>query len=226
MSDAGVWSNEKKGNNIASQPARTPRAGGTSRFVYRLLNKILLSVLGRNAGVAALEYAASVIPALGRVYCGTREPLVRAECDYFLTSDVLDFQCFHQVVMVGGGAVPVTAMHWAARFDGPVVVLEKSRLATMLCKRYVRKRGFQNIQVLCLNGKAYEEYDNSIVLCSLHVTKKTCIVRKLLADATGKSIIFVRISNGEQLGTGAVNWHTVAEFRNFKVLVTTTGQEQ
>jgi hypothetical protein len=202
----------------------TPQTGSISRFVYRILNKILLGLLGRNAGVAAVEYVASVWPALGRVYCGTREPLVRAECNFFLASDVFDVRDIQKVIVVGGGAVPVTAMHWAGRFDGPIVVLEKNRLTTMLCKRFVRKRGLQNIQVLCLDGEAYEDYDNSIVLFSLHVTNKAFIVDKVLAAGMGKSAVCVRISADEQLDSTAANWRTIEEYRNFKVVAATAGR--
>ena len=190
----------------------------TGRFVYRTLNTVLTRIFGRYGGVAVLEYAAALSPTLRRLYCASREPLVRAECDHFLIAEQIQIQDYEKVVMIGGGALPVTAIHWAGRFEGPIVVLEKNRLTTLLCKKLIRKLGLGNVQVVCQDGAAYEEYDNSIVLFSLHVTNKPLVVSRVLGCGDNKQAICVRVTGEERFDNDLVKWRTIMEYENFKVL--------
>jgi hypothetical protein len=215
----GCVNKMKKEDDVDDQPVTIPKAGKISRIVYRILSRVLVGTLGQNVGVAAVERVASMFPTLVQVYCGTREPVVRAESEFFLASDDLHLHDFQKVVVVGGGSIPVTAMHWASHFGGPIIVLERNRRTTTSCRRLVRKRRLKNIQVLRMDGEAYEDYDNSIVLFSLHVTDRAAIIEKMVATATGKSAVFVRVPNDESLDVDGVSWQTVKEFRQFRVVM-------
>jgi hypothetical protein len=203
-------------DNILVAPERR-NFGKTSLFVYHYVDKTLGTILGRDNGTAALEFVAALLPPLARIYCSRREPMVRSEFDFFLSREALRPGQFDQVVMVGGGTIPITAMYWASRCSLPVIVLEKGSITTRLCRMQLRRLGLKHVSVHCISGEDYGRYANSIVLISLHATGKLQIVKKVLESGEGRKAVCVRTTGPEELGDTGVGWVTVAQYRDFGV---------
>jgi hypothetical protein len=187
------------------------------RPVYRGTDRALHAILGRNTGVAALEFVSAFIPPFSKIYCATRERLVRPEFEFFQHQEVLRSEHFHKVVMVGGGAIPITAMYWASHCNLPVIVLEKGRITSRLCRRQLKRHGLKNASVLCVYGEDYDCYANSIVLISLHATNKSQIVSKVMESRADKKAISVRALKNEELDGIGIGWVIVRQYRDFDV---------
>jgi len=192
------------------------RIGPIEGSFYYVLDGLLRGVFGEDRGVALLEYFASHLRPLGRVYRATREPLVRLECDYFLDRKQEESWRYEKVVMVGGGAMPVTAIHWANRYGGPIVVLEKDAKTARLTKRTLEKLNIGAPVVLCQDGNDYEDYEGSLVLTSLHVTEKAAMARRALnRGAVG---VCVRLGEDEECGLGNLDNETIKRFSTLRVI--------
>jgi hypothetical protein len=186
--------------------------------VFRLLRNVSCAVFGKDAGIALLEYAASCVRPLTQVYCQTRAAVVQAEFDYFASLPGAGPDQFERIVMVGGGAVPVTAIYWACHCRRPIVVLEKVRLTTWFCRRLLRRMKLQNVEVRQINGEDYDGYGACIALVSLYATNKAAIVQKILTSGPGKKAIAMRMRPGEDFQSDSDQWLPIVEYDQFRVI--------
>ena len=161
------------------------------------------------------EYIVSLFPFLVKEYSLTREFIVFNELKYFN----FKIDNFKKLVMVGGGCLPFTPMFWAKYFTGPIVVLDKSKLATIISKRLIQKLGIKNVEILNLRGEDYDDYKDCIVLIGLHAEDKRMIIKKILENGDGNNVIFVRSFIDEQYNSLGKKWEVIEQNSNFHTLV-------
>ena len=190
-------------------------------IAFGRVERLLGRLLGSDLGVGVFEFLCSFSPALTRLYCLSREPLLRAEYDCLASSpDGLGRKGQEdlKVVMVGGGPVPATAIYWAERFDGPIFVLEQSSRSVRRSRKLLKKLGFENVEVVCTTGELYDGYANGIALLSLFLTNKMQIANRVLESA-GQQTVCVRVAHGEKFDMDPARWRTVKSTAAFKVMV-------
>jgi len=190
----------------------------SSLIAFERVGLLLARLLGGDRGVGVFEFLCSLSPALTRFYCLSREPLLRSEYDCMASSSGGLGQEGLKVVMVGGGPVPATAIYWAERFDGPIVVLEKSSRRVRRSRKLLERLGFKNVEVVCTTGESYDGYANSITLLSLFLTHKTQIADRALQSA-GRQTVCVRVRHGESFDADPSRWRTVKSTDSFEVVV-------
>ena len=194
------------------------RGRRVSGLAFALLERLLIRVLGRNQGVGTLEALCSWVPSLTRLYCLSREPLLRVEYDHVAAE--LDGQTAtrRKVVIVGGGTIPVTAIYWATRFDGRIIVLEKLPRTAQRSRQVLKRLGLEHLEVISTEGEAYDDYVDSVALLSLHLTNKLQIANRAL-ESPGRQTVCVRVLPDDGFDSESTRWQTIQRYAEFSVCV-------
>ena len=97
-----------------------------------------------------------------------------------------------KIVLIGGGAIPYTAIFLNKLINPEVcVIIENNRICSLAAARLLKKLNLMNLKVVNMNGEHYSAYDNSLVIVSLQVKGKQKIVDKIVNEH-GNSILIVR----------------------------------
>ncbi|OGW37695.1 MAG: hypothetical protein A2Y97_05575 [Nitrospirae bacterium RBG_13_39_12] len=186
-------------------------------FLFRFIERGLFLLFNQKNAIMIEEYMVSFFPSLAKEYCLTRETVTSNEIQYLKT---LRIENYEAIVIVGGGATPFTAIHWASLYPIPVVVLDKSKLAKEASEKLIRKLGFKNIKIINQYGEDYNGYKNCIIIISLYADNKEMILKKILENAGGKIVIFLRSFIDEQHDSLIKKWQIIDQNANFRTLVT------
>ena len=102
------------------------------------------------------------------------------------------FNTIKRIVVIGGGAIPYTAIFLNKIINPKVsVILEKNKLASLAALRLLKKLNLKNYEVINIKGEDYSGYDNSLVIVALQVTEKQMIVDRIL-NGYGNNILIIR----------------------------------
>lgn len=187
---------------------------------YRILKRFLFSVLDKSTAITLEEYISSLFPFLARQHCLTRQGFLsnerKAVHGYKMGS-------FKSITVVGGGAVPFTAIYWANFFPGPVIVVDKDKVAVALGRRLVKKLGIQNVSFVRQWGETYSDYENSIVAISLYAKNKVAILRRVLENKGTRALVILRAFKDEPIASRGLSWKKVEHGYEFHTLISLIG---
>lgn len=97
-----------------------------------------------------------------------------------------------KVIVVGAGAIPYTAIFFSKKLAKPIYVIEKNALAYFACSRLLRELRIDAITVIKGSGQLYCEYDNSLVIVSLHTHPKQKVLERVLGSNKHNQIVVIR----------------------------------
>jgi hypothetical protein len=84
---------------------------------------------------------------------------------------------FDRVVLVGGGAIPYTALFARLRLNKPTFVIERNVACYLACLLLLRRLNLSgSIHVVRGDGERYSGYAHSLVIVPLHMCNKQEIV--------------------------------------------------
>jgi len=84
------------------------------------------------------------------------------------------------VVEVGCGAIPFVPIYLEQHIDKKFLLIEKSMVARNCAKRFFDSMGFGKINVICCGGEDYTDFDDALVIISLHTENKKHILDRVL----------------------------------------------
>jgi nicotianamine synthase len=107
-----------------------------------------------------------------------------------------------KVVFVGGGAMPLSAIILAAKFEISSVVLEIDDKAINLAKNLIKKLGLSNkIKIMKARGEDFNYFNFNLiflaVMAGVNEESKLKILRRINKTASKKSLIMARSSYGK-----------------------------
>jgi len=108
----------------------------------------------------------------------------------------------HNIVFIGGGPLPLTAIILAEKYKCKVTVLDVDDEACELSLKIVKKLGLcKNLEILKKDGASFENYKNYnavivAALAGLEFKSKEKILKKIKEDAKPKTHILARSSWG------------------------------
>ncbi|MBW2173007.1 MAG: hypothetical protein JRF69_13775, partial [Deltaproteobacteria bacterium] len=161
---------------------------------YRIVKRSLFLIFKKDTAITLEESVSSLFPFLAKEHCLTRRGFLSNERKAVYGHKINSFK---SITVVGGGAVPFTAIYWAKFFPGPITVLDKDKTAFALGKRLVKKLGIENISFIRQWGETYSEYENSIVAISLYAENKDAILRKVLESKSTRALVLLRVFKNE-----------------------------
>jgi hypothetical protein len=120
------------------------------------------------------------------------QPISIPEKEFAYLSKHCDLNRIEKVIVVGGGAVPYTALFFAQKIDKPVYAIEKNVLAYLACLRLLRRLGISNIKVVKGSGQLYRDYGNSLVIITLHTISKQMVLERVIGGDKCGQIVVIR----------------------------------
>ncbi len=169
-----------------------------SQIIFSYMETVLRAVMGQNNTIILKEHVASFFPKLVEEYCRARSPVILNEIEY--VNGVLENK-FQKIVMVGGGPIPFSAIYLAKLHEGPIYVLEKSRLAKIVSTRLIHRLGMKNVKILCGTGEHYDSYKDCVVIISLYAENKNMILKKIFENNQRNNLILLRSFIDEEYGS-------------------------
>jgi len=185
-------------------------------LTYRVLKRFLFSIFDKDTAITLEEYISALFPFLARQHCLTRQGFLSNEREAVYGYGI---DSFKSITVVGGGAVPFTALYWASFFPGPITVVDKDKAAVTLGKRLATKLGMQNVSFVRQWGETYAEYEDSIVTISLYAKNKEAILRKVLENKGAGALVVLRVFNDEPIAFEGVSWQKVEHGYEFHTLI-------
>ncbi len=185
-------------------------------FTYRILKRSLFFIFSKNTAITLEEYISSLFPFLAKEHCLTRQGFLSNERKAIYGHKI---DSFKSITVVGGGAVPFTAIYWAKFFPGPITVLDKDKAAFTLGKRLVKKLGIRNVSFVRQWGETYSEYENNIVAISLYAENKEAILRRVLESKSTRALVILRVFKDEPIDSVGFSWNKVEHGYEFNTLI-------
>jgi hypothetical protein len=189
-------------------------------LTYRTLKRFLFSIFDKNTAITLEEYISSLFPFLARQHCLTRRGFLSNEREAVYGHKIGGFK---SITVVGGGAVPFTAIYWANFFRGPIIVVDKDEAAVTLGKRLVKKLGIQNVSFVREWAESYTDYENSIVTISLYAKNKEAILRKVIESKSTRALVILRVFKDEPITSEGFSWKKVEHGYEFYTLISLVG---
>lgn len=117
----------------------------------------------------------------------------KRELEYLSQHCYLDM--IEKVIVIGGGAIPYTAIFYATQLNKPVHIIEKSAFAVFFCRNLL-KRFNPGYTIKIIKGVGVTDIwrnntANKLFIICLHVTQKQKIFEQTLSS-NGNNIILVR----------------------------------
>lgn len=137
------------------------------------------------------------------------------EKEFAYLSKHCDLSRIEKVVVVGGGAMPYTAVFFAQKIDKPVYAIEKNVLAYLACLRLLRRLRISNIKVVKGSGQLYRDYGNSLVIITLHTISKQMVLEQVTSNDKCSRIVVIRqpstqnVREFERASLGGLSYATI-----------------
>jgi hypothetical protein len=112
------------------------------------------------------------------------------EKEFIHLSQLYDLSKIEKVIVVGAGAVPYTALFFSRQLRKPVYAIERNAISHFACVQLIRRLNTTNISVVKKSGEFYRDYENSLVIMTLHTRLKQDVVDKAMA---GNNVVVVRV---------------------------------
>jgi hypothetical protein len=86
-----------------------------------------------------------------------------------------------RIIIVGGGGIPFTAMYLNKIWNEKTfVIIEKSKISSLVARLLLKKLGYNNCKVINITAQDYSDYNDSLIIITLHVVKKQEVIDKIL----------------------------------------------
>jgi len=121
-----------------------------------------------------------------------REWEILPERELAYLSKHYDLNRVDRVVVVGAGAIPYTAISVSRKLDKPVYAIEKNVLAYLASLRLLHRLGIDRIKVVKGLGQHFRDYDNSLVIITLHTLSKQLVLERVTGSDKNNRIVVVR----------------------------------
>lgn len=112
------------------------------------------------------------------------------EREFIHLSQHYDLGSIQRVIVVGGGALPYTALYFSRHTRKPVYAIERNAASYLACLRLIRELKATDVSVIKESGELYRHYDSSLVIIVLHTRLKQDVLKKVL---NSKCIVVIRL---------------------------------
>ncbi len=99
-------------------------------------------------------------------------------------SEHYDLSKIEKIIVVGSGAVPYTALFFSKHFQKPTYAIERNAISYYACLRLLRRLKTNQIRLVREAGQLYRDYDNSLVIITLHTRLKQEVLDQALGHRT------------------------------------------
>lgn len=104
-----------------------------------------------------------------------------------------------QVLVIGGGSLPITAVLIATKTKAHVVAIDKDRRAVTEANKYIKNHHLEKqIEIVCADGKEYLSNEFDVIFLTYGLKKKEDIFNSLLKNSKNNSRIIFRTVIGSQ----------------------------
>lgn len=112
-----------------------------------------------------------------------------------------DLRAIKKIVLIGGGAIPYTAIFLSKIINPEVfVIVEKNIISSLAAARLLKKLNLTHLKVVNINGEDYSEYGDSLIIVSLQATGRQRIVNKILTESADNILIIRQpLSKGKRV---------------------------
>ena len=138
-----------------------------------------------------------------------------------------DLCTIKKVVLLGGGAIPYTAIFLNNIIKPEVfVIVEKNKIAYFAASRLLKKLNLTNLKVVNVSAEDYSTNDNSLIIVALQATGKQRIVETILNESYNNILIIRQpLKKGklvfESVSLNGWKYTTVKQKQDFESIVLT-----
>ena len=171
---------------------------------------------------SSIEIVYSFIPYLYRSYLTRYKHIPANELEYL--KGKIDISTIEKIVLVGGGAIPYTAIFFNKIIKPKVfIIIEKDKLSSLAASRLLKRLNLYNFKVINMPGEDYSGYDDSLVIVALQVTEKQKIVNRILDKSNNTLIIRQPLRENtrmfESISSHRPNYMTIEQKPDFESMV-------
>jgi hypothetical protein len=137
------------------------------------------------------------------------------EREFVYLSMHYDLAKIEKVIVVGGGAIPYTAIFFSQKIAKPVYAIEKNVLVYFACLRLLRRLRIRNIKVIKGQGQLYSDYGRSLIIITLHTLTKQMVLERIVGNDKRGRIVVIRqpsmrnVRLFESASLGGLNYTTI-----------------
>ncbi len=114
------------------------------------------------------------------------------EKEFIYLSENYDLNKIDRIVVIGGGAIPYSAIFFNRQLQKPTYVIERNRLAYFACSRLIHRLNLKSLKVIKGSAENFHDYINSLIIISLHTHIKQKILEHILKRSNHNNIIIIR----------------------------------